>query len=445
MQTSTSLSSHARALLSLGLPIMVGQLGTIVLGFADTMMIGHHSTVELAAASFVNNVINLAIIFGMGFAYGLTPVVGSFFGRGEKREAGQALRCSLVANSLVAIVLMAVLTAVYLLLPRMGQPEELLPVIRPYFVVSGVSLVAVMWFNAFKQFTDGITATSTAMWILILGNVLNIFGNWVLIYGKLGLPELGLLGAGLSTMLSRFIMVALYAALFFGSRRWADYRDGFLRTSWSWPLFRRLNALGWPIAAQMGMESASFSLCAVMVGWLGTLPLAAHQVMITISTFTFMIYYGLGAAVSIRVSLFHGRGDREGVRCAARSGLLLMIGLEVLLSVLVFSLRNVVGSWFSDDVRVGAAVVGLMVPFLIYQFGDGLQITFSNALRGIARVRELIVVAVVAYFVVSLPSAYVFAFKCGWGLVGIWSSFPFGLTLAGTLMWWCFSRATRRG
>lgn len=442
MQTTDSLFSHARALLWLGLPIMVGQLGTIVLGFADTMMIGHHATAELAAASFVNNVMNLAIIFGMGFSYGLTPLVGNAYGRGELREAGRALRSSLVANTGVAALLIAVLAVVYVNLGRMGQPAELLPLIRPYFVVSAVSLLPVMLFNGFKQFTDGITSTRTAMWLLVAGNVLNICGNYVLIYGKLGFPELGLLGAGLSTLASRVVMVGCYVALFFLSRRFAVYREGFLRAPWARDVMRRLNALGWPVAFQMGMETASFSLCAVMVGWLGTTSLAAHQVMITISTFTFMIYYGLGAAISIRVSLFHGRADVPAVRRVARSGFVLMVALEVLLSTLVFSLRHVVGSWFTDDAVVGQTVVCLMLPFLIYQFGDGLQITFSNALRGIARVRELMVIAAVAYFVVSLPLAYFFAFVCRWGLVGIWSSFPFGLTLAGALMWWSFRRAT---
>lgn len=438
-----SYAVHARALLRLGLPIMVGQLGTIVLGFADTMMIGHHGTAELGAASFVNNVMNLALIFGMGFSYGLTPVVGGLFGRGDRAGAGRALRCSLLANTLVGLLLVAVLAAVCLSVGRLGQPAELLPLIRPYFAVSVASVLPVMWFNAFKQFTDGITETRTPMWILLSGNVLNIVGNYALIYGRLGLPEMGLLGAGLSTLFSRVMMTVAMAAIFLRARRYARYRVGFLRGGWPRDVRRRLHALGWPIALQMGMETASFSLCAVMVGWLGTVALASHQVMITVSTFTFMIYYGLGAAVSIRVSLFHGAGDGAGVRRAAATGFCLMLCLEALLSSVVFLLRDDVGAWFSDDAVVSRTVATLVLPFLIYQFGDGLQITFSNALRGIARVRALVVIALVAYFVVSLPVAYLLAFVAGWGLTGVWSSFPFGLTLAGTLMWWQFRKATR--
>lgn len=184
---------HYKALIFLGLPIVIGQVGVIILGFADTLMIGHHSTEELGAASFVNNVFTLCIIFSTGFSYGLTPIVGSLYGNRRFAEAGQALRCSLVANVLVALLLTFIMTVVYFNVERLGQPEELMPLIKPYYLVLLASLVFVMLFNGFKQFTDGITDTKTAMWILLGGNTLNIIGNYILINGKLGFPELGLL------------------------------------------------------------------------------------------------------------------------------------------------------------------------------------------------------------------------------------------------------------
>ena len=310
--------AHYRALFTLGMPIVVGQLGVIILGFADTLMVGHHSTVELGAASFVNNMFNLCIIFSTGFSYGLTPVVGSFYGGGRFAEAGLSLRCSLVANTLVALLEMAVMTVLYLNLERLGQPDELIPLIKPYYLVLLVSLVFVMLFNAFKQFTDGITDTQTAMWILLGGNALNIVGNYILIYGKCGFPELGLLGAGLSTLLSRIVMVVVFVWIVLRARRFRRYRVGLLRRQWSSVLFRRLNALGWPVGLQMGMETASFSLSIIMVGWLGTIALASHQIMLTISQFTFMMFYGMGAAVAVRVSNFHSTAWATCRTCAAR-------------------------------------------------------------------------------------------------------------------------------
>ena len=435
--------AHYRALFSLGLPIVVGQLGVIVLGFADTLMIGHHSTQELGAASFVNNMFNLCIIFSTGFAYGLTPVVGSLYGRGRLAEAGSALRAALVANTLVALIEMAAMTVLYFNIERLGQPQELIPLIKPYYVVLLVSLLFVMLFNAFKQFTDGITDTRTAMWILLGGNVLNIVGNYILINGKLGLPELGLLGAGLSTLLSRIAMVVVFACIVWRARRFRRYRVGLLRGPWPGALFRRLQALGWPVGLQMGMETASFSLSIIMVGWLGTIALASHQIMLTISQFTFMMYYGMGSAVAVRVSNYQGAGDGVNVRRTAAAGFHLILAMAVVLSAVVFACRQWVGGWFTDNAEVALMVPSLFVPFFLYQFGDGLQITFANALRGIADVRPMMVIAFIAYFIVSLPVGYLFAFVLDWGLVGIWTAFPFGLTTAGALFWWRFRRQTR--
>ena len=437
-------TEHYKSLLSIGIPIMIGQLGMIVLGFADTMMVGHHSTAELGAASFVNNIINLTIITGTGFSYGLTPIVGGLFGRRELPEAGQALRCSLLANTLAAAAMVTVLAVLYFNLGNLGQPAELLPLMRPYYLVLLASLPFVMMFNAFKQFTDSITETRTSMWILLSGNLLNIVGNYIFIYGKLGMPELGVFGAGLSTLLSRIIMVMIFGLVFFSCRKFHDYREGFFRMGWSRQLIRRLGSLGTPIALEMGMETASFSLSIIMVGWLGTIALASHQVMITISQFTFMVYYGLGAAVAVRTSYFNGQHDHRNTLHTVTAGLHVMVALEVLLGGIIFLLRDHIGSWFTDSSEVSSTVLTLMLPFFIYQFGDGLQINYANALRGIADVKPLMVIAFIAFFVISLPVGYLCGFILGLGLVGVWMAFPFGLTSAGVMMWWRFRKQMAR-
>lgn len=434
---------HYKALILLGLPIVIGQVGVIVLGFADTLMIGHHSTVELGAASFVNNMFNLAIIFSTGFSYGLTPIVGSLYGGHQFAPAGQALRCSLLANVLVGLLLTLIMGILFLNVERLGQPDELIPLIKPYFLVLLASLVFVMLFNGFKQFTDGITDTTTAMWILLGGNVLNIIGNYILINGKVGFPEMGLLGAGISTLFSRIVMVVVFAFVFFRSRRFVRYKIGFYRLGWSKALFQRLNGLGWPVGLQMGMETASFSLSTVMVGWLGTIALATHQVMLTISQFTFMMFYGMGAAVAIRVSNFKGQEDIVNVRRSTYAGFHLILALGVVLCSIVFFCRNYLGGWFTDSLEVSAMVTTLIIPFLIYQFGDGLQINFANALRGISDVKPMMLIAFVSYFMISLPVGYFCGFTLGWGVAGIWMAFPFGLTSAGLMLWLRFRYKTK--
>ncbi|MCD8310125.1 MAG: MATE family efflux transporter [Prevotellaceae bacterium] len=436
---------HYKPLVLLGLPIIIGQLGNILMGFADTMMIGHHSTEELGAAAFVNNMFLLCFIFGMGFSNGLTPVVGSLFGNRDYAGAGRALKCSLIANALEGLLATLVMVLLYCDLERLGQPEELIPLIKPYYLLQLVSLVPLMLFNGFKQFTDGITDTKTGMWIVLGGNVLNVAGNYLLIYGKCGLPQWGLMGAGVSTLVSRLALALGFAIVLWRGRRYRRYRVGFLQKGWPQGMFRRLNALGWPIALQMGMETASFSLSTIMVGWLGTTALAAHQIMLTIAQFTYMMYYGMGAAVAVRVSNFHGGGDLGNVRRSAYAGFHLILMMAAVLLLVIFLLRGQMGGWFTQNAAVSSLVITLFFPFFLYQIGDGLQINFANALRGISDVKPMMYIALVAYFFISLPVGYLCGFVLHWGLPGVWMAFPFGLTAAGLMFWLRFRRQTGKG
>lgn len=435
---------HYRMLVGLGVPIVIGQIGNIVLGIADTFMVGHHSMQELAAASFVNSLFMLFIIFAMGFSYGLPPVVGSCYGRGERDKIGPAVRDALAANTLLAVILSAVLVVLYFTLGCMGQPEELLPLMRPYMLVNIVSFPFVCWGNAFKQFFDAIGHTRTPMCVLLGGNVLNIFGNWVLIYGELGMPELGLLGAGISTMVSRMVMTAVFAALFFCVRRYDVYARGFRSGGVSGSGFRRMNAMGWPLGLQMGMETAAFSLTTVMVGWIGTTALAAHQIMLSVSQVFYMVYYGMAAAVAVRVSYYHGAGDIHSARMAATAGFHIILLVAAVVSVPVLILRGVLGTWFTDSAEVCALVSQTVVMLIIYQFGDGLQCTFANALRGLSCVKPMMWIAFFSYFMVSLPLSWLFGIHLGYGLVGVWAAFPVCLLTAGVLYYGCFRRCCRR-
>ena len=437
-------SKYYRSLFTVGIPIIIGQIGMIVLGFADTLMIGHHSTTELAAASFVNNVFTLAIIFAMGFSYGLTPIVGDLYGKGEVKEVGSSLKNSLFANTLIALLLTFIMWIVYISLDKMGQPKELIPIIRPYYIILLISIVFVMLFNGFKQFADGITDTNVSMWILIGGNALNIFGNYILIYGKFGAPEMGLVGAGLSTLISRIVMVIVFAIVFFKAKKYHCYREGFKESTINKREFIKLNRFGWPIALQMGMETASFSLSTIMVGWIGTMALAAHQIMLTVSQLCFMIYYGMGAAVAIRVSNFKGQNDIDSVKHTSSAGFHIIMVLSITSCLPIFILRNELGALFTDNLEVGILVAQLVIPMLIYQFGDGLQCNYANALRGIADVKPIMLYAFIAYFLISLPVGYFFAFILNWGLVGIWMAFPFGLTSAGIMYYLRFKLSVRK-
>ena len=226
---------HIRALAILGIPIIVGQLGTIIQGLADTIMVGHFSAHSLAAAGFVNNIMVLVLIFALGYSYAITPVIGPMHARGEFENAGKALKAGLQVNGALGMVLFLLMGILYFFLGHMGQPEELLPEIRPYYIVVVLSIPIQSLFNAFKQFFDSIGNTRTPMWIMISANLFNIVGNYLLIYGIGPFPQLGLLGAGISTTLSRILMLVVIYGIFISNERvpamtWATFRPRFLAT-----------------------------------------------------------------------------------------------------------------------------------------------------------------------------------------------------------------------
>ena len=423
---------------------MMGQLSTILMGFADTLMVGHHSTSELAAAGFVNNTMALLVVSGMGFSYGLTPVVGASLGEGNTHAIAGKLKNGLFACSAVGLLLMLLAGSLLAALPWLGQPEALLPLMRPYLLTLLLSLLPQMAFNAYKQFSDGVQDTSMPMWIMIVSNIANIFGNWLLIYGHWGLPEMGLFGAGLSTLLSRLLQLALMVGVFHFTAHYEPYRRDFPKSRITRADQRELQRLGWPVALQIGMETASFSFSAIYIGWLGTHALAAHQVVITLSQFFFMLYYGLSAAVAVRVSYYRGAGELEQTCKVAKSGVHLCWLIALCQGIPLFLLRSKVGLLFTHTTEVVALVATVIIPFLFFQFGDALQSTYANALRGMARVKAMVWIAFVAYIVISLPMGYIFGFVCGWGLVGVWMAFPFGLTTAGLLYYREFRRSIQK-
>ncbi len=439
-----SFTAHYKDLARLGLPIVIGQLGIIFVSFVDTFMVSRHGTNDLAAASFVNNMFNLAIIFATGFSYGLTPIVGKLFGKGKKDEAGGMFKNALLANGTIAALLVLAMWVLYLNIANLGQPVELLGLMRPYYITLLMSIPFILLFNAFKQFADGITDTRTSMWILLTGNVLNIAGNYMLIFGKCGLPELGLLGAGIATLLSRMAMLAISLVIFFKGKRFGAYAAGFRNIGITRVRQKELFFLGLPIAAQMGMETASFSLTTIMVGWIGTTALAAHQIMCTVGQLGFMMYYGMAAAVAVKVSNYSGAGDTGNIRRVASSGFHFITLMAVITSVAMFTLRNHIGGVFTDDTAVTMLVAQLIIPFVLYQIGDGLQCNYANALRGITDVKPMMLFAFVAYFVISLPAGYIFGFVLDFGLPGVWMSFPFGLTSAGVMFYLRFRHTLKK-
>jgi MATE family multidrug resistance protein len=433
-----------KALIRLGLPITVGQIGMTIQGLADTIMVGRHSTAELAAAGFVNNIFNLAVLVCFGFTMGSVSQIGAYYAQGRKGEMVSLLKSGLAADALQCCLVMAVMVLFYLGLPYMGQPEELMPLMLPYYLVLLVSLPFVSLGGAFKQFFDSQGDTWVAMVITLVGNLWNILFNALWIFGLCGFPELGLYGAGLATLTSRLFMFLLYVVAYLALPRYREYR-----ILWrSQGLHRRqvglLSRLGWPISVQMGMEAAAFSLCAILLGWVGASALAAHQVMMNVSMMVYLFYIGIGSAVTIRVSNYHGLADRTGICRAAHAGYQLILLVGLVASGTVFFFRHDLSAIFTDSREVADIVASMAWPLILYQIGDGMQTNYAGALRGLGDVKPLMRYSFIAYLVISLPLSYLFGNVLGGGAFGVWMGFPFGLTTAGVLYLLRFRRVVRR-
>lgn len=420
-----------REILKIGLPIMLGQACVIILAFADNIMIGWHSVDELAASSFVNNVMNLFILTELGFAAGMTPMIGADNGTGNIKGIGITVKNGLMTNGIIGGISIILLTIIYFCLDHFGQAPALMPYIKPYFAIIGISTLFALGFNVLKQFTDGICRPMISMTLLMIGNLLNIFGNWVLIYGKLGFPEMGLTGAGISTLVSRALILLVFVVFIFKSKKMNEYARAIKEALLSRGEMKTVFKMGYPVGIQMALESSTFTFAAVMAGWLGVIQLAAHQVVITISQLFFLMMQGLSFAVSILVSNAFGRKDLGSVREYARKGYFMTLGISATLSALLYCFRYQAAGIFTDSPEVSAMAVSLFFLLFAYQFGDGLQLCFANVLRGIQDVRPIMYAAFVSYYLIAIPSAYVLGFKTSLGIHGIWLGFPIGLTLAG--------------
>lgn len=433
-----------REILRIGLPIMLGQACVIILAFADNIMIGWHSVDELAASSFVNNVMNLFILTELGFAAGMTPMIGADNGTGNIKGIGITVKNGLVTNGIIGGISIILLTIIYFCLDHFGQAPELMPYIKPYFAIIGISTLFALGFNVLKQFTDGICRPMISMTLLMIGNLLNIFGNWVLIYGKLGFPEMGLTGAGISTLVSRALILLVFIVFIFKSKKMNEYARAIKEALLSRGEMKTVFKMGYPVGIQMALESSTFTFAAVMAGWLGVIQLAAHQVVITISQLFFLMMQGLSFAVSILVSNAFGRKDLGSVREYARKGYFMTLGISATLSVLLYCFRYQAAGIFTDSPEVSAMAVSLFFLLFAYQFGDGLQLCFANVLRGIQDVKPIMYAAFVSYYLIAIPSAYVLGFKTSLGIHGIWLGFPIGLTLAGIFFYARYRSDLRR-
>jgi MATE family, multidrug efflux pump len=436
---------EARATLLLAVPIAIGQVSQMLMGVTDSAMVGRIGTVPLAASSFGTGIFNIFFIIGVGM---LTPVAifaSRARGAGRHDEAGEYLRHGLLLALVSGVAEIGLILFLGLHLAWFGQPPEVLAAVNPFFFLIGLSLVPVLAYLALRQFAESMGRPWVPVLIITGGVALNIVLNWVFIYGHLGAPRLGLTGSGISTLISR----TLGSAVIFAWLR----LDPAMRSAWprrwlapiSRERLRRMLKVGLPASGCLLFEGGAFASATVMMGWLGAVSLAAHQIALSCAAMTFMVALGLSMAVGMRTSAAVGAGEHSRLRPIWAGGAAMGVSLAVAVMAVFLVWGRAIASLFIADPRVVSTATTLLVVAAVFQIFDGSQVINSAALRALTDVNVPAVITFVAYWVIALPVGYFLGIRGGFGPAGIWTGLAAGLAVAAVLLGLRYLRLTRPG
>jgi MATE family multidrug resistance protein len=425
---------HIKENLTLAIPVMLSNLGHVLMGVTDNIMVGHVNATSLAAAGLATVVFNVLLLFGIGVSYAITPLVAKASGENDQAMITNVVRHGLIINVINSIVLIAVVYFGKNLLYYINQPEEVVSLSMPFLSIITFSLLPVMVFQTFKQFTEGLSMTKVALIIMIGANVVNVILNYAFVYGHFGFEAMGLTGSGWATFCSRIFMAIGIALYVFYHRELRNYRAVFSLGSYSKNIFSTMLHLGVPSGIQFIFEVAAFDFSLVMMGWLGTQTQAAHQIAINLATLSYMTTAGLAAAATVRVGYFSGQKDFENVRKAAYSLLAMAAALMCLWAIVFIIARFGLPTLYVDDQEVIPIAASLLVIAGLFQLSDGVQVVCVSALRGLQDVKIPSLFILAAYWAVGLPLGYLLAFKLDMHGQGIWWGLFIGLTITAVAM-----------
>jgi len=416
--------------LRLSAPIMAGFLGQMLMGLADSIMVGRVGVIPLAACAFGNTISMVFFVFGFGLMSSVSVCASQVFGAGRHKQVGEVLAAGAIMGGLIGLALALLMLVGLPWYFFLGQPQEVVQEARVYLVLIALSIAPVLVFTAAKAFSESLSRPWMPFWIVIFDVVLNVFLNWIFIFGNLGMPALGLTGAGIATLLSRiFGLVAIFAVIW-----WMRSYHEFLPENWNWGKisihFPALIRLGLPSAFQVLGEVSAFSLASLMMGWISVQALAAHQIALSCAATTFMIPLGLSTALTVRVGQSIGARARERIRPISMGGLALASAVMAVTAVIfIFGGAQIAGLFIQDSAVIQLAAA-LLVIAGIFQIFDGIQITSVGCLRGMGDVRVPMLWTYFNYWVVGLPCSAILAFGFGLGAVGVWTGLALGLACA---------------
>ena len=427
----------------LATPVVLTQIGAIAMGTVDTLMVGRLGAGPLAAVAVGNGLSLTVIVLGMGTLFGLDPVVAQAYGAGRERDCGRAMRHGLVLAVLLAVPMVLLLSQGRRLMVATGQPPAVVDGAAAYIHAIVPGVLPFLVFTVFRQFLQGIGHVRPAMWIMIAANGINFAGNWILIYGNAGAPALGAAGAAWATTISRWAMAAAIAVYVFAQRDLRRYAVVAPRGVLDRVLLSRIARLGAPVGMQLAMELGVFAASSLLMGRLGTLALAGHQIALNVVSITFMIPLGLSATAAVRVGHALGRGDVPAARRAALACWLLGLGFMACSALSVGTWRTSLARLYTQDLDVVAMGAALLLVGAAFQVPDGGQTIGIGALRGAADTRGPMWITIIGYWGVALPLGYLLAFEAGLGPQGVWWGLTAGLTFVATALAWRFHRRVR--
>lgn len=421
-----------RAMLGLAGPVVVIQVGMMLMGVVDTIMVGHLSAVALAAVALGNLYFFGLGVFGMGTLMVLDPVVAQAVGARDHAAVARGVqRGALVALMLgVPATLLLLPAEPFMILAR--QPADVVPDAAAYAVRLAPGVLPFFLFVVLRQSLQSMHRTAPIMVAIVVANLVNVALNWVLIFGHLGAPALGVIGSAWATTLSRWLLALLVLGLTWNSLR--SYLLPIRPEIWQWaPLWRMLR-LGVPIGCQYTLEFGAFAFVALMMGWLGSRAMAGHQVAINLASLTFMVPLGVADAASILVGHAVGRGDLPGTRGAARAALLCGIGFMSCTAIAFLALPGPLTRLYTTDASVIAVAVGLIPLAGVFQVFDGTQVVAGGILRGLGETKVAMLVNLFGYWFFGLPVSYLLGFVLGLGPRGLWYGLVLGLAAVATIL-----------
>ena len=436
---------EARSTLVLAVPIMAGQLSQMLMGVADSIMVGHVGVVPLAASSFANSLLAVPFLFGIGLLQCISVRAAEAHGAGDRRETGEVLRHGLALSILAGLVMIVLVALVATQLHRFGQPPEVAASARNFLLLCGASLLPMFMAMSLRQFSEALNHPWPPMVIMLGSVLLNVGLNWIFIYGHLGSPALGLDGAGLSTLISRVVALVAIFLYVLRARRFGDALPaGWLRAL-HWERLRSLLRIGLPTAGQLLLEVSAFTLAAIMMGWLGTVPLAAHQIALTCCATAFMFPLGIAMATTIRIGQALGANAAARVRSIGMSSFALSSAVMVLSAAVFTFLGGPIAHAFVDDPSVTQLAARLLIVAALFQIFDGLQVVAAGALRGLSDAAMPMLICLFAYWLVFVPFAYVASFHFHAGPFGIWAGLALALGIAAVLLMVRFAQKSAAG